>query len=276
MARRIKHKIAQSIMYSNIGIKIVPKIGNYCHRLSNIIFNNLITPEINGEYWLVDQFPEDGVFIDVGFNNGDWSEYVLKTKKAAKIFAFDPCLEVIENFQKNAYKFGRVNLMQIALSHQKGNQIFYDYGGRNGCNSLVKRDLDFAEAHIQPKEYTVEVTTLDTWSKAAGVNHINLLKIDAEGYDLNILEGANQLLDSQSIDVFVFEYASGWFSNKRFLWEAAEFISNKPYKLFKLFNGFLSPFDYKLDYEGLMKGMFVGVSNKKLSSNYWNIQYFLF
>jgi FkbM family methyltransferase len=265
--------VVQKIIYSSLGIKLFPKIANYCYNLSNVIFNNLLSPEINGEYWLVDQFPENSIFIDVGFNNGEWSEYVLRAKQSAKVFAFDPCVDVIENYQKKSVNLNNLELIQLALSNQEGNQVFYDYGGRNGCNSLVKRNLDFEQyINIEPKEYIVEVTTLDNWCNRVGVSHVNLLKIDAEGYDLNVLEGASHLLDSQSIDVFVFEYASGWFSNKRFLWEASKFIDNKPYRLFKLFNGFLAPFEYKLEYEGLMRGMFVGISNKEFNSHVFKLR----
>jgi len=108
MAIKIKHRVAQKIMYSSLGLEIFPRIAKYCHKFSNIIFNNLITPEINGEYWLVDQFPENSVFIDVGFNNGEWSEYVLERKQSAKIFAFDPCVDVIESFQKKSFKLNNL------------------------------------------------------------------------------------------------------------------------------------------------------------------------
>jgi len=265
MARNIKQQIGISVifgMFFPLFIRLAKAFDYWSVVINNITFN----ADINGEYWLVDEFVKDeAVCIDVGFNMGDWSEYVIGGNPSAKVFAFDPCLAVIDRFKSQKKPLKNIDLIQLALSDSEGVMPFYDYGNFNGCNSLAQRNIDFDKS-VEPNIYQVDITTLDIWTKKNDIAHIDLLKVDAEGYDLNVLEGANDLLDTQAVDVIMFEYASGWFCNKRFLVEAVDFLADKPYKLFKLFPSFLVPYSYRPQHEGKLFSMFVAISDRKLSS----------
>jgi hypothetical protein len=111
--------------------------------------------------------------------------------------------------------------------------------------------------------YSVPVRRLDDYAQEQQLAQIDFLKIDAEGFDLHVLEGASRLLDRQAIDVLMFEYADGWISSRRFLQEASAYLGTKPYELFRLYNGFLAPFTYETRHENFSLGcMFVAVSEK--------------
>jgi hypothetical protein len=51
----------------------------------------------------------------------------------------------------------------------------------------------------------VDVTTLDDFLAANGVSAVDLLKIDAEGYDLEVLKGAEQTLSAGRVRVVMAE-----------------------------------------------------------------------
>jgi FkbM family methyltransferase len=148
-----------------------------------------------------------------------------------------------------------IELSDVALSNTVGRSPFYDYG--SACNSLTSRDLESLQL---VRSYDVEVTTLDAWCECRGIDHIDFLKIDVEGYDLAVLEGACRLLSAQAIDAFSFEYASGWIASGRFLGEADRYVKDMGYGLFKLFPDFLAPFTYGLAHETFHGAMFVGLS----------------
>jgi len=228
-----------------------------------VIHNKTFNGEINGEYWLRDQFLDGKVYVDVGFNRGEWAKYISQKNHSAKIFAFDPCMDVVKEFESERERYKNIELFQMALSDEEGSLDFYDYGSLNGCNSLAERDIDFGES-VKPNIYKVAVATLDKWALEKNVEHIDFLKVDAEGYDLNVLEGSSQLLQKQMIDAVLFEYATGWLCSRRTLKEAVKFFEQKPYHLFKLFNGFLLPFDYKSTFEGSMFSIFVAISDNAL------------
>ena len=140
---------------------------------------------------------------------------------------------------------------------------FYDYGEKNGCNSLSKRDMDFLDS-INPSIYQVSLTSLDKWTLKNNLKHIDFLKIDAEGEELNILKGSSSLLDKQSIDLILFEYSTAWLCSGKLLKEVCIFLKIKPYKIYKLFNNFITPFYYQTRDEGTMFSMFVVISLNKL------------
>lgn len=54
--------------------------------------------------------------------------------------------------------------------------------------------------------------------------NIFLLKIDTEGYDMNVLEGSRNLLKDKRIKFIIFEYNQKWFSNERN--KTLQYISN--------------------------------------------------
>jgi hypothetical protein len=110
-----------------------------------------------------------------------------------------------------------------------------------------------------------------------GVQHIDLLKIDAEGFDLHVIEGAAGLLAAQAIDVVMFEYADGWISSRRFLQEACAFLEGHNYQMFRLYNGFLAPFAYETRHENFSLGcMFVAVSGNHLKQGLTKVKSVLF
>jgi len=239
------------------------KFSKFLKYLINVIQNNTFNGDINGEFWLRENFLNEDVYFDVGFNMGEWSKYLSKKNCDAKIYAFDPNPEVIRLFKSVFKEYPNIELNELALSNSEGILEFYDYGDMNGCNSLSARDVDFYKS-IEPEIYNVKVGTLDKWCQKNNIKKINFLKIDAEGSDLNILEGSIKMLRDQKIEIIMFEYSTGWLCSKRLLQEAVTFFDNTNYKLYKLFNNFLLPFNYKTEYEGSFFSMFVAISENKL------------
>jgi hypothetical protein len=56
------------------------------------------------------------------------------------------------------------------------------------------------------KSEIVEINTIDEFCSANGIRHIHFLKMDVEGNELNILYGAKQMIESDSIDFIQFEF----------------------------------------------------------------------
>jgi FkbM family methyltransferase len=254
MGVSLKRRLVNRVVFSAPGLHVFPRVAPFLKRAYNIIVNNDLTPAINGEYWLIGEFPDDGVYFDVGYHRGDWSKTVISKKSDARVVGFDPWPEA-RSYHASSSVADRVEFFPIALADHEGNDTFYSYD--NACNSLTPRDLE----GVPPVEkYLVPVTTLDTFCRDAGVRYVDLLKIDAEGYDLNVLNGARGLLRTHAIGAFVFEYSDAWIHSRNLLGEAAEYICDTGYHLCKLFDGFVAPFDYAIGHETFAGAMFVGIS----------------
>jgi FkbM family methyltransferase len=221
-----------------------------------------LIPTTNGERWLLTLMDDCPVVIDVGFHDGATTAEILSRRPSARVLAFDPSRFAREKYEARFRSDSRVSFAPIALSKTPGEVEFYDY--ENMCNSLAARKDDLSAT---PTIYKVPVTTLDHYCEENGVGQVNLMKIDAEGYDLDVLEGAKKLLQRQGVDIFMFEFASGWAATKRYLWEAVEYLDPLPYRMFQLYNGFLKPLKYniRLDSCTTLSAMYVGVSDQRLA-----------
>jgi FkbM family methyltransferase len=240
--------------FSRIGRRVFPRLAPSMYKLYNIILNNDLTPEINGERWLVSRLRDPRVVLDVGFHRGDWTRDCVERFPGATVYAFDPW-HLAQVFFTESKFGGNVQFFDLALSNTEGTSRFYDYD--SACNSLAPNAY---ETSPLVGSYDVEVTTLDSWCALHNIEHIDFVKIDVEGYDLAVLEGAHRLLEARAIDAFCFEYASNWIGSKRFLGEADRYVRDRGYSLFKLFPRFLAPFAYRPEYETFHGAMFVGLS----------------
>ncbi|MCS7231653.1 MAG: FkbM family methyltransferase [Elusimicrobiota bacterium] len=82
----------------------------------------------------------------------------------------------------------------------------------------------------------INVITLDEFCKDRSIEHINILKIDTEGYDLKVLKGASDVLSKKSIDLiytelfFIQPYIEGHLFH-----EVCSSLYNFGYNLFNIF-----------------------------------------
>ena len=260
--QRGRHLLLQTMFWNPLGCRLVPRIARLTSMFDTVVRGYSLIPTTNGERWLPALMDESPVIIDVGFHDGASTAEFLSQRPKAVIHAFDPSWFAHENFLKKFQGNPQIRFSSVALSSLPGEVDFYDY--ENMCNSLAARKEDMDSAATV---YKVIVTTLDRYCEEHDIDKVSLMKIDAEGYDLHVLEGARKLLERQGIDIFMFEFASGWAATKRYLWEAVEYIQPLPYKLFHLYNGFLAPLRYniRIDSCTTLPAMYVGVSDRRLA-----------
>lgn len=118
--------------------------------------------------------------VDCGANTGDIALYL---PIECKYYGFEPdplaysCLEI--NIEQLTLEAG---IYSLALSNFSGESRFY-LSSKGADSSLVR-----------PSNYTtavsVEVATLDSMVARLGITHIDLLKVEAEGGEPEVLEGA--------------------------------------------------------------------------------------
>lgn len=144
------------------------------------------------------------IVIDVGANIGLVSSKLLKLFPLAHVHAFEPTEETGGVLQERLSRERRLTFNAVAVSDQVGTTSFNvdnrTHGG--GSNSLLDHSENFATRARTDRFASVEVstTTLDSYARDHGIDHIDLLKLDIEGAELLALRGAHDLLASQSVD----------------------------------------------------------------------------
>lgn len=136
-----------------------------------------------------------GTFVDAGANKGDFSLLAAKIIGAhGKVVCVEP--EPI-NFQwlsrsvvLNGYE--NIKLHNLALSDHDGEAVLH-LGAKSGFHTLLsgapERDLG---------SLTVETRTLDGLLRDAGMDSVNIIKIDVEGSELPVLRGAAETIRANS------------------------------------------------------------------------------
>lgn len=128
------------------------------------------------------------VMFDVGANVGQSAEAFLSAYPGARAFCFEP---VNASFTELSQRFGqdeRVRLFQMAMGADSGVADIAVAGTATGATLMTPATNDFHESE------SIEVGTLDAFCESEGVSAIDYLKIDTEGYDLEVLKGAERLL----------------------------------------------------------------------------------
>ncbi|MBN1502056.1 FkbM family methyltransferase [Candidatus Woesearchaeota archaeon] len=187
---RMKFFLRHVSNLASIKMKIVLKDGIVIHHfieLYGIIIDVIVLDE-----YLMKNIPENKVIIDAGANIGLMSLILAKRKKAKKIYAFEPSSKNFSLLKKNIKENGCDNVLahREALYTKKGKMKLYLRG--SGNNSLIlKEDGMYSRKHYKKYEL-VETTTLDICCDKE--DSIYLLKIDVEGPEVEILEGADRIL----------------------------------------------------------------------------------
>lgn len=126
-----------------------------------------------------------GLVVDVGANIGMISIQSAKlVGPAGRVIAIEPNPRIISYCKKNIVLNGLENItpIQTAMGSEEGSVLF-------NCDDCDDRSRVVSEGGIR-----VPLTTLDKIMEREPNRKIHLLKIDVEGFELSVLEGARESL----------------------------------------------------------------------------------
>lgn len=152
------------------------------------------------------------VFFDIGANQGQTINMINHHYRKAKIYAFEPSKNCF-NILKEKNNGSNVSIHNLAMGSSSGTLEFNEYSWSQ-LNSFLKRA--YGSAKIL-ETYLVEVTTIDEFCKNNAISHINLLKTDIEGYELNVLKGASSMIEQNKIQFVYVEI----FFNENYVGQAS-------------------------------------------------------
>lgn len=149
--------------------------------------------------WLTAQLRPGDVFFDVGAHHGWVSMWALAlVGEKGAVFSFEPSppnLSIL-NWHKKANHAGHWQIIPRAVSDEDAVQkqfVLVD-AGDSPMNSLTTGGPDTPLMDGRDvKTATVQTITLDTFYQEAGVRPV-VVKIDVEGAELLVLQGARRLL----------------------------------------------------------------------------------
>ncbi len=137
-----------------------------------------------------------GVFLDIGAFNGLFSIILGKVYPKATFYAFEPSVANFARLKHNITTNRMANVLPInlGLGEKTGLQDFY-VPSDNSITTVSSVSSAFFQNHSnsKPSKSEMKTVSIDDWCLETKVRP-DIIKIDVEGYELEVLSGAQQIL----------------------------------------------------------------------------------
>ena len=230
LRRSLKKRVARLLLrFSATGFG--ERVAEYVSVLNRLLHNDSGDIELNGENWLLQRLgtQELRVVLDVGANQGDWCARALRAAPAAQIHAFEPIPAVFARLEKALGNQPRATLVRAALTEPGSTSLRMWTAGEDGLMSSAT-----APARSNSEELLVDCMTGDDYLRSHSVTHVDLLKIDVEGHEMQVLRGFEDSFRSGCVDVVQFEFTLWTVIARQWLADYYEFFDRFGFAVGKL------------------------------------------
>lgn len=142
--------------------------------------------------------------VDSGANIGQMLLYLAQWVPKGRVFAFEPGAEAAE-WLSECLELNRhlpVELIRCALGSKAGEMSLVGVGGgelHGACNQI----------QALGKGPPVQIRRLDDLLSERGIDHVDLWKLDVEGFEMEALAGAEGLFARKAVRALYCELAFG-------------------------------------------------------------------
>ena len=234
MIRLIKNIINRSIKsfinyfgYELRGIKPIVSHNNY-DAIHKFIVNKIL--ELEGP-----------IIFDVGANDGESIKRFRKIFPNLKIYSFEPDDKIFERLKTKYSNIKNIYLNNFGLSNKDATQKFYSYS-YDKMSSLIPLEVDsklYKSRKIAKNsdkdfetEKMVQLHKLDSFANEKNIPRINVLKIDVQGCEPEVIEGAYDYIKKNKIDIIELEIILGFgYSKSISFYDVEKYLSKSGYRL---------------------------------------------
>jgi FkbM family methyltransferase len=183
--------------------------------------------------------PNAKIIFDVGMHHGKTTQEYLEAFPDAHIYAFEAEHQNFLQGQKmlDSYQ-SRLTLIESAVSNIFG-KVCLNINTHDGTHSILSigKLQYWAGLVTTKKSEDVSSTTLDNYCDLNNIAHIDILKMDIQGAELEALKGANKLLSKNKIKMIVAEVEfRELYKNQPLYEDVAIYLRAYGYSLFGLYD----------------------------------------
>jgi FkbM family methyltransferase len=218
--------------------------------LKSFILKKLGYRKIESPYKILNAFEAQQKFIDeksspiifdIGASIGQTASQYRTCFPRAKINCFEPIDVSLNQLKERFSNDSKTQCFQIALTCSEGEKTFYLNKGPETSSLLpsTQESSKWAAADLMEnvRSLSVPTTTLDAFCQKAGINKIDILKMDTQGAELSILKGAANLLSTEKIGIIYSEVLFvPLYEGQASFHDIGSFLSPYGYRLFDLFH----------------------------------------
>ncbi len=223
----------------------------------------------------------DPIIFDVGSNIGQSVKFFKKTFPGSLIHCFEPDNKAFEVLTKNYLENETITLNSFGLGEKNETLEFNSYL-ETGKSSFYKININtnFVKYKanyygISPEQYYKEaypkkIQTIDGYCSEKNIPKINFLKIDTQGYEENVINGAKNTIKDNSIDVIQLELIfSSIYEKNSNIYDIEKILIPNGYKLFgtNQYGNLLSDQNWQCDFIYISRSVYEKIkTNDKFKS----------
>lgn len=129
--------------------------------------------------------------FDIGANTGEWAAEIAGHFPDCQIYAFEPLASCFDALRKKAAGIQKISAYNFALGAGAGTEVMHrsEYAASSSLlpmSNLHKEAFPFTKDHFAEE---IEIKTLDGFVSNQDIDDNILIKIDVQGYELEVING---------------------------------------------------------------------------------------
>lgn len=145
---------------------------------------------------------DEPVIFDVGANEGQSIEWFQVVFPHAKIFSFEPGPSAFDVLKKKYSNKENVRLFDFGLGAHNEKGTLQENSYSNMSSLLALDDLGWGTIIRQTP---IEIKTVDQVCLENEIDMLDILKIDTQGFDFEVIKGAEKTIEQNRIGLILFE-----------------------------------------------------------------------
>ena len=190
---RVENIVKSNILFEAKEFNAIFSVNPRSHLLHRLLREGYYEPRISGLFFSF--INPEGDILDVGSNIGFFAVGGAKKLTTGRLLAAEPTSEAFERLSENVRRNGvedRVILFKGLIGPSKGQAKIHYMPGREEYSSMNKLE-HFATKDQDIRTDVVPVERLDDLVRAHGLRP-SLVKVDVEGAEYSVFEGASRVL----------------------------------------------------------------------------------
>jgi FkbM family methyltransferase len=170
--------------------------------------------------------------IDVGANVGQYAYATFTFYPDAIIHSFEPVPETFAQLKLNTHKIEKIKVYSCALGDSEGTIDFFQ-NEHSHASSALEVSIEQKEALPETKNYKkiqVPVHKLDDFDFGVSLEKPILLKMDVQGFEMQVLQGGNNFLKSVEYILLEMSFVQ-MYKNEPLFDEMHQYIKEKGFVL---------------------------------------------
>jgi FkbM family methyltransferase len=251
--KRARAKLSSLIRKTVFGLVGISSLNETYHAMGILNYQN---QDVSGEKHFVQKTLREclrsnnsPIFFDIGANIGKYTLLLRQAWPDAEIWAFEPNPHTHEQLAK-AMTGQRIQCRNLGFGTENATQKLYvDTSNQLSSHASIYKQVHAGYHHTNElDEVSFEMQTLDHFCSENQISLIDFLKIDTEGNELAVLQGAANMLAAGKLPIIQFEFGECHVFSRTFLRDFYDLLVG--YRFFRLGPKSLIPLgDYNVSNE---------------------------